>query len=50
MYVSAAKEIKRGMIASVLDLAGDTTVPRNRMSSSSLANLDVMNTARCCSE
>lgn len=26
-YVNAAKEIKRGIIASVLDLAGETTVP-----------------------
>src|SRR5205809_8073516 len=26
-YVNAAKEVKRGIIASVLDLAGETTIP-----------------------
>lgn len=28
-YVNSAKEVKRGTIASILDLAGDTTVPPN---------------------
>jgi len=49
-YVNAAKQIKRGIIASALDLAGENTVPPKSHVVFFVGEPPVMNTALRCPE